>query len=57
MVAEGVETVETLARLRAMGCDVAQGYHLAPPLGVADFEKWLQDREDDQRRQVEADAA
>ena len=57
VVAEGVETVETLARLRAMGCDVAQGYHLAPPLGVADFEKWLQDREDDQRRQVEADAA
>ena len=30
-VAEGVETAGQLARLRALGCDVAQGFHLHPP--------------------------
>lgn len=32
VVAEGVETEAQLAFLRATGCDVAQGYYLAPPL-------------------------
>ncbi|MFM9935483.1 MAG: EAL domain-containing protein [Novosphingobium sp.] len=31
VVAEGIETEETLAMLRAMGCDFAQGYHLGRP--------------------------
>lgn len=30
-VAEGVEDASTLAQLRAMGCDYAQGYYLARP--------------------------
>jgi diguanylate cyclase (GGDEF)-like protein len=30
-VGEGVETVEQLAALRALGCDWAQGFHLAHP--------------------------
>jgi EAL domain-containing protein (putative c-di-GMP-specific phosphodiesterase class I) len=32
VVAEGVETAEQLERLRALGCDVAQGFLLARPM-------------------------
>jgi len=32
VVAEGVETAEQLARVRAAGCDAAQGYFLSRPL-------------------------
>jgi diguanylate cyclase (GGDEF)-like protein/PAS domain S-box-containing protein len=32
VVAEGVETAEQLDDVRAMGCDYAQGYLIAPPL-------------------------
>ncbi len=39
--AEGVESVETLALLAAMGCDTAQGYFIGKPLPVPDFEDWL----------------
>lgn len=39
--AEGVESVETLALLAAMGCDTAQGYFIGRPLPVPDFEAWL----------------
>ena len=41
MVVEGVEDAETLASLRAWGCDVAQGYHIARPMPAADFLTWL----------------
>ena len=37
VVAEGVETCEQLAILRAMGCDEYQGYLFSRPLPVADF--------------------
>jgi EAL domain-containing protein (putative c-di-GMP-specific phosphodiesterase class I) len=36
VTAEGVETVEALVRLRELGCELAQGYHLAEPLPPAD---------------------
>jgi EAL domain-containing protein (putative c-di-GMP-specific phosphodiesterase class I) len=32
VVAEGVEGVEHVLALRALGCDIAQGYHYARPM-------------------------
>jgi EAL domain-containing protein (putative c-di-GMP-specific phosphodiesterase class I) len=32
VVAEGIETAEQLESLRAMGCDMVQGYHLGRPM-------------------------
>jgi diguanylate cyclase (GGDEF)-like protein len=43
-VAEGVEGTEQLERLAAMGCDAAQGYHLARPLHVTDVPAALRRR-------------
>jgi EAL domain-containing protein (putative c-di-GMP-specific phosphodiesterase class I) len=41
VVAEGVETVEHQAALRARGCDVAQGYLYSRPVPASAFEKWV----------------
>ncbi len=43
VVAEGVETRESLLQLRQQKCDLAQGYHIAQPLPAEDFKRWLQD--------------
>jgi EAL domain-containing protein (putative c-di-GMP-specific phosphodiesterase class I) len=40
ITAEGVETVEQLTALRALGCDVVQGYLLAHPLEAHDLVAW-----------------
>ena len=40
VVAEGVEDQETLEALAAVGCDVAQGYHLGRPMAVEAFQVW-----------------
>ena len=40
VTAEGVETVEQLAALRALGCDLVQGYLLAHPLEAQDLVAW-----------------
>ena len=32
VVGEGVESAEHLEKLRALGCELAQGFHLSPPL-------------------------
>jgi diguanylate cyclase (GGDEF)-like protein len=37
VVAEGVETPTQLERIRELGCDLVQGYHLFRPLEGADF--------------------
>ena len=40
IVAEGIETEEQLNYLRAMHCDMVQGYIFSKPLSISDFEKW-----------------
>ena len=37
VVAEGVETAEELAYVRAEGCDEIQGMYFSPPVGAEDF--------------------
>jgi diguanylate cyclase (GGDEF)-like protein len=41
VVAEGVEDEATLERLRAMGCDMVQGYFLSKPLTANDAAAWM----------------
>ena len=41
VVAEGVETAESLATLTGFGCDFAQGFHLAHPLDIDAFDQWI----------------
>ena len=43
-VAEGVEDEATLAILREIGCERAQGYLLGKPMPVAEFTAWWQSR-------------
>lgn len=38
VVAEGVEEVEQLVQLRAMGCSCMQGYYFSPPVAAAEFD-------------------
>jgi EAL domain-containing protein (putative c-di-GMP-specific phosphodiesterase class I) len=40
-IAEGVEDQGTLDRLRALGCDLAQGFYMGPPMSLADLGQWL----------------
>jgi diguanylate cyclase (GGDEF)-like protein len=40
VVAEGVEDAESLDMLTAMDCDLAQGYHICPPLLPHELERW-----------------
>jgi diguanylate cyclase (GGDEF)-like protein len=50
VVAEGVESEATMDRLRAFGCDRAQGWHLSPALPAADVTSWLKIRALDSAR-------
>ncbi|SOD91125.1 bifunctional diguanylate cyclase/phosphodiesterase [Caenispirillum bisanense] len=43
-VAEGVETAEHAAALRAMGCDMLQGYWISRPVPAEAFERFLRER-------------
>ncbi len=42
VVAEGVESADVEQRLRAMGCDLAQGFGIAKPLPLAKLDRWLE---------------
>lgn len=41
VVAEGVENEAMMQRLNALGCDLAQGFHLSRPLPPAKLAQWL----------------
>ncbi|ASC71136.1 diguanylate cyclase [Halomicronema hongdechloris C2206] len=45
VVAEGVETTDELAYLKAQGCDAIQGYLLSQPLPASQFIQWLRRRQ------------
>lgn len=42
VVAEGVETEQTYAELKRMGCDIAQGYYLSRPVAIKQFNELLE---------------
>jgi diguanylate cyclase (GGDEF)-like protein len=41
-VAEGVENEETLLKLKELGCDVLQGFHICKPIPAKDLTQWLE---------------
>lgn len=41
VVAEGVETLEQLERLKELGCDYVQGYYFARPMPCSEFKQLL----------------
>ena len=42
VIAEGVETAEQLAALRAMGCDLVQGYYFSRPVPAEEYARFLE---------------
>ena len=47
VVAEGVETEGIYNQLKELGCDIAQGYHIAKPLPAEEFMNWLSEHPTD----------
>ena len=43
-VAEGVETSNDWDLVTALGCDVIQGYYVAPPMDIEKFNSWIKDK-------------
>lgn len=44
LVAEGVETLEHASELRAMGCEIMQGFYYSRPLPLSDINRLLDER-------------
>ena len=44
VIAEGVETEEQLLALKAMGCDMVQGYYFSKPVPADEFERFMLER-------------
>ncbi len=42
VVAEGIEDQHTLDWIFGLGCDMAQGFHISPPLDAPGFGNWLE---------------
>ena len=43
VVAEGVESAAISSELRALGCDIGQGFYLGRPMSAAAFTEWIRD--------------
>jgi diguanylate cyclase (GGDEF)-like protein len=43
VVAEGIETDAISSELKALRCDIGQGFHLGRPMAAAAFTEWLRD--------------
>ena len=43
VVAEGVESAAISSELRALGCDIGQGFYLGRPMSAAAFTEWMRD--------------
>lgn len=43
VVAEGVETAQVWAALQRLGCDLAQGYYVSPPVPADTLTSWLKE--------------
>ena len=46
VVAEGVETEEQCLALKALGCDVVQGYYFSKPVPATEFDRFLAERKE-----------
>jgi len=57
VVAEGIEDEATWTRLRAVGCDAAQGYHLSRPLPTGELEATVDEIGERSRAAAEAPPA
>jgi EAL domain-containing protein (putative c-di-GMP-specific phosphodiesterase class I) len=44
VIAEGVDTAEKLAQLTALGCQMAQGFHIALPMELDECAAWMRGR-------------
>lgn len=42
VIAEGVETEEQYRFLEQEGCDIIQGFYIAKPMSIQDFESWME---------------
>ena len=56
VVAEGVEDNDQLEFLKRQGCDIAQGYHLSPPLAFDQYVAWLEEW-NAERAEMESESA
>ncbi|WP_084727251.1 putative bifunctional diguanylate cyclase/phosphodiesterase [Rhodococcoides yunnanense] len=57
VVAEGVEDEETLDRLRVLGCNGAQGFHIGRPVPAEELEALIERIEIDSRTEILGSAA
>lgn len=55
VVAEGVESLAALELLNRMGCDMAQGFHIARPMPAEEFAEWFKKNDGQFTRMVATD--